>query len=306
LAGVTISFEPDEVQGLTALADVAEATRGRKPDVTDVARTLLHDALAARLEEVGLPWAPSPDAVRKRVAIAAKPRSRLVKLLTGRQAGRYAASVLTVAVFVVLWGGYVQGWQWTGFRGNNQVWDWLQLLLLPVLVGTIPLWIRHADDFTPARRKAYLAAIAVVAAFVAVGYLIPWRWTGFPGHTLWDWFTLLLLPAAVVIAPFLSAGIRSLRSYHKAVIIVLALAWAASILGGYDLGWRWTGYQGNTLWDWLQLLLLPLVVPTLLVPVASRWVSGAAQPAPRSDGLALGRVFLRGEKTGEGRDGRRR
>jgi hypothetical protein len=280
LTGVIISCEPDEVIGLSALADLDEAAKGCRPDVPDLARTLLHDALAARLQEAGLPWAPSPEAVHRRVAEVAKPEGRLLALLTHPRTRKYAGSVLAVAVLVVLWGGYVRGWQWTGFRGNNQVWDWLQLLLLPVLVGTIPLWIKDADGITPARRRSYLVAVAVFAGFIAVGYLIPWHWTGFPGHTLWDWFTLLLLPAAVVIAPFLPTVVRSLRSYHKAVMVCLTLGWAATILGGYALGWRWTGYQGNTLWDWLQLLLLPLVVPTLLIPVARRWVSGAAaQPA---------------------------
>lgn len=280
MAGITIFLDPDEVQGLDALAELAEASDGRKPEPAELAKALVHDALAARLDEADLPWAPSPEAVRKRAAEAAKPRSRLAELLARERTRRYAASVLAVAVLVVLWGGYVQGWQWTGFRGNKEVWDWLQLLLLPVLVGTIPLWIKHTDNITTAWRTAYLAGIAAFGAFVAAGYLIPWHWTGFPGRTLWDWFELLLLPAAVVTAPFLPSLIRSLRAYHKAVIACLALGWTATIIGGYALGWSWTGYQGNTLWDWLQLLLLPLIVPTLLVPIALRWVSGAPLPPP--------------------------
>jgi hypothetical protein len=37
------------------------------------------------------------------------------------------------------------------------------------------------------------------------------------------------------------------------------------------------GYEGNTLWDWLQLLLLPLVFPTILLPAMLKWVSGNAE-----------------------------
>jgi hypothetical protein len=44
--------------------------------------------------------------------------------------------------------------------------------------------------------------------------------------------------------------------------------------------WTWTGYQGNTLWDWLQLLLLPLVFPTILLPALLKWISG--NPAERA------------------------
>lgn len=37
------------------------------------------------------------------------------------------------------------------------------------------------------------------------------------------------------------------------------------MIGDYALRWSETGYPGNTLWDWLQLLLLPLVVPAILL-----------------------------------------
>ena len=35
----------------------------------------------------------------------------------------------------------------------------------------------------------------------------------------------------------------------------------ALVLAGYLAHWRWTGFTGNTVWDWLHLLLLPLLVP---------------------------------------------
>ena len=37
-------------------------------------------------------------------------------------------------------------------------------------------------------------------------------------------------------------------------------AFAAVVLAGYVVPLAWTGFPGNTLWDWLQLVLLPLVV----------------------------------------------
>ena len=108
MAGVIICPEPDEVIGLSALADLDGAATGREPDVADLAKTLLHDALAARLEEAGLPWAPPPEAVRTRVAEVTRPRGRLLALVTHRRTRKYAAAVLAVAVLIVLWGGYVQ------------------------------------------------------------------------------------------------------------------------------------------------------------------------------------------------------
>ena len=55
-----------------------------------------------------------------------------------------------------------------------------------------------------------------------------------------------------------------------------AVGWIVTVIGGYVLRWSWTGYAGNTLWDWLTLLLLPLVFPTILLPALLRWISGNA------------------------------
>lgn len=59
------------------------------------------------------------------------------------------------------------------------------------------------------------------------------------------------------------------------------------MIGGYALRWTRTGYPGNTLWDWLQLLLPPLVVPTILLPALLNWITGdaAEHAAARQPGL---------------------
>ena len=114
--------------------------------------------------------------------------SALRRLVRDERVRKYGTAVIAVAVLVVLWGGYIQGWRWTGFPANNQLWDWLNLLLLPVVFGTLPIWIQHAHHISRARRTAYLIASAGFAVFVLVGYLVPLRWTGFPGNTLWSWF----------------------------------------------------------------------------------------------------------------------
>jgi hypothetical protein len=56
------------------------------------------------------------------------------------------------------------------------------------------------------------------------------------------------------------------------------------VVAGYLVPLAWTGFPGNTLWDWLQLLLLPFVVPTFLLPAAIAWMSDQAPsggPPPR-------------------------
>jgi len=188
----------------------------------------------------------------------------------------YGASAVLVATLVLLWGGYLRGWQWTGFQQNEQLWDWMHLLLLPLVVGTVPLWLRHSEYVSRSRRRKLLTAAAVFAVFVAAGYLIPLRWTGFAGNTLWNWLGLLLLPAAVASARFVPSMIRSLQRRHRLAIAAVVLTWCLTIVGGYAWNWTWTGYQGNTLWDWLQLLLLPLLVPTALMTAALNWLTDNA------------------------------
>ena len=82
-----------------------------------------------------------------------------------------------------------------------------------------------------------------------------------------------------------SSKARSLRPYQKGLIVALAVGWIVTLIGGYLLHWRWTGYAPYhkltgyapyKLWDWVDLLLAPLVVPTILLPALLKWVSGNA------------------------------
>jgi hypothetical protein len=269
-----ITVAADEVRGLRALAEVEAAVKGRRADLEETAGQLLRAALETGLDEVRLGWSPSDDDITKRVAEAARPASGLARFAESPRVRRYFVSALAVALLVALWGSYIYRWNWTGFRANDQLWEWLHLLLLPAVVGTVPLWFRRSGPASEGRRVAYLLAAAAVAAFVAAGYLVPMDWTGFPGNTLWTWFGLLLLPVAVASARFVPSVLRSFRRAHLWGISAVALAWAVTIVGGYAWRWTWTGYQGNTLWDWLQLLLLPLIVPTILLPTALKWVAG--------------------------------
>ncbi len=183
--------------------------------------------------------------------------------------------VAAAAVAAVLVGGYQEHWSWTGISGKTAtLWDWISLLLLPITVATLPIWLsrRHALD---ARRKAAgIACLAVFAVIVLAGYLVPWGWTGFEGNALWDWINLLLLPLVIATFPVWPEIRQELRLHHHLVLILAAVGFAVAVFGGYVWGWAWTGFQGNTLWDWLHLLILPLVFPTLLLPAALAITAG--------------------------------
>jgi hypothetical protein len=288
--GATLAIEPDELLGLTALAELDKADGGKiGADAVTEARTLMRRALADKLDETGLPWAPSPEIVRQR-AEAAEPEGAVLRLARNGKVRKVAAYVLAVAALVVLWGGYAHGWQWTGLRANGQLWDWLSLLLLPVVLGTIPLWMQDKKYVSHRRRVLYGAAVGAWIAFVIAGYLVPLNWAGFRDQKLADWLQLLLIPAAVTVTMAmisrrgrLPRG-RWLGPYHVGIAAALVSGWIITLIGGYRLGWTWTGYgaypqpphpQLGNLWDWLALLL-PIVLPVLLLPPLVKWVTGDA------------------------------
>jgi hypothetical protein len=204
-------------------------------------------ALAGKLAQAGLPWAPSAEAVSRRAAQAGAPASA-ARRLAGPALRKESAAALALAALVFLWGGYARCWTWTGFQANGQLWDWLSLLLLPVTIAVIPLWIQYGAYIGRARRALYWAATAGWAAFVSAGYLVPIGWTGFRGVTLWMWVNLLVIPVALAVTMAMTsmrirpaAALRALRPYQKGIIAVLAAGWIVTLAGGYALGWNWTG-----------------------------------------------------------------
>jgi hypothetical protein len=172
-----------------------------------------------------------------------------------------------LALAIVLWGGYSHHWSWTGINGGTAtLWDWLHLLLLPLAFSVVPVWFSRDTRVHPRTKAAGATAVALFGVVIILGYTIPWAWTGFLGNTLWDWINLVLLPFTVVAIPRLLEFRATWGTRHSLVALTVVTAFAALVLGGYLGSWGWTGFTGNTLWNWLNLLLLPLLVPAVLVP----------------------------------------
>lgn len=90
---------------------------------------------------------------------------------------------------------------------------------------------------------------------------------------------MVALPLVVALTPLLP-DIRAAWRGHHTLFAVPALAlFAVAVGGGYLGGWSWTGFQGNTLWDWLHLLLLPLLIPTLAIPALRPMAVARLRPA---------------------------
>lgn len=172
-----------------------------------------------------------------------------------------------VVLAVVLWGGYGHHWPWTGINGATAtLWEWLHLLLLPLAAATLPVWFRHDTRVHPRSKLFVTTGLMLFSVVVILGYAVPWRWTGFRGNTVWDWFNLVFLPLTLVLIPVFVDLRRNWQPRHTLAASVVLTVFLAFVLGGYLGDWRWTGFTGNTLWKWMQLLFLPLLVPTVILP----------------------------------------
>ncbi len=177
-----------------------------------------------------------------------------------------------LALAIALAGGYGFRWGWTGVTANDQLWDLLHVVVLPVALATLPLWYRTRRRWKMEWHVAFALLLAGFAMLVVGGYGLGWQWTGFQGNTLWDWLELLALPITIASLPLWIETHRRFEGRWRATGAVLLVAFVVVIIGGYALGWGWTGFQGNTLWDWLRLLLVPFVLPASLA-----WFSARAE-----------------------------
>lgn len=135
---------------------------------------------------------------------------------------------------------------------------------------------------------AYAGAAVLTGLYLWAGYVAGWAWTGLSRRvTLWDWLEGLALPVTVGLVPLLLRHRTHLRRTHRVSATTVLVAFAALVLAGYLVPWTWTGFTGNTLWDWLSLALLPLVLATV-----SLWRSPPRWTVRHGTLLAIGAVVV--------------
>jgi heme/copper-type cytochrome/quinol oxidase subunit 4 len=113
-----------------------------------------------------------------------------------------------------------------------------------------------------------LSLVALVILAIG-GYTLNWTWTGFSGNTLWDWLQLFILPIVLAITPIWLVKRPRWRTAWTFLLILIGIAFVVLAIGGYTLNWTWTGFSGNTLWNWLQLFILPIVLAIVTVWLSS-------------------------------------
>ena len=286
-ATVSIELDEDELLGVHLLATMAGVPDEDSAGFAGVLRSTLRRGLADRLTAAGMEWPPTAETLDVAETVASEVTQTPEDVSTEASGGDMLRAVvigaIALAAVVLIIGGYAFKWGWTGFTTNNQLWDWMRLLLLPVAFGTFGLWLRFSEYVSAARRRAMGVALLAFAVLVIVGYTEPLTWTGFRGQKLWNWLTLMLLPITLVtIRAWPNSG-RDVRRWHVVVAVVLVTSLIVTIIGGYAANWKWTGYKGNTLWDWLLLVLAPLAVGTILVPNLSKLLTGGADERAAED-----------------------
>jgi hypothetical protein len=310
--GTTVSIELDEdaLLGVHLLATMEGVADDDAPGFAGVLRSTLARGLAERLTAAGMEWPPTAETVHVAESVgdevagtAQTPQGDEAEDSRSMVVRAVAIAVIALAAVVVIIGGYAFNWAWTGFSRNHQLWDWMHLLLLPVVFGTFPLWLQFSEYMSPARRRAMGLGILAFTVLVIVGYTQPLHWTGFRGQTLWDWLILLLLPIALMTITAWPTSGRDIRRWHIVVAVVLVTGLIVTIIGGYGAHWKWTGYQGNKLWDWLVLVLAPLAVGTVVVPALAKVLTGRAderaaeEEARKARELALAEARRRSQLT---------
>ncbi|MHB8595484.1 MAG: hypothetical protein ACYDER_01590 [Ktedonobacteraceae bacterium] len=137
------------------------------------------------------------------------------RLLAAREVKWWTWKRVLVAAVIILVileiGSYAFNWTWTGFKGNDTVWAYLQLLLLPLALAAVPIWIMAEE----AQRRVWLsqlkivlmAAIVILAVLLIGSYAFNWTWTGFKANgNLWAWLSLFLVPIIVAVLPIWYSG----------------------------------------------------------------------------------------------------
>lgn len=120
-----------------------------------------------------------------------------------------------------------------------------------------------------------VVALLVLAAAAGMGGR-SWRWTGFQDNRqLWDWLHLLLLP-------FVLERLPRPTGAALATLCCAGLAFALVVVAGYLVPWRWTGFTGNTLLDWVSLLIVPFALPVTIAVVLA-----TAEHAEHDDGAEV-------------------
>ncbi len=145
---VSVVIRGDDVLGLQVLATVAGIGESDSDRFAEVLTSTLQRGVIESYRTTGLAWPPNPAGfgVGKHFGALTDMRSDEPRSYRpGTDTRRKVTLGVAAATVILMIGSYAGHWSWTGLKKNGQVWDWMQLLLLPVGLGTFPLCCASQD-----------------------------------------------------------------------------------------------------------------------------------------------------------------
>lgn len=76
------------------------------------------------------------------MAVAVKRQSFAPRQVRWRTVWTVLVATFWCCIAVGILGGFFLNWEWTGFKGNGTLWDWLGLLSAPVFASALPFLFR--------------------------------------------------------------------------------------------------------------------------------------------------------------------
>ena len=147
---MTVEVSEDDIVRLQVLATAAGVGGPYARSFAELLSSTLHRGIIESYKTAELAGPEDPagtDAVLESET-PSPPATRPGRGARMRALRSVAWAAAAAATIVVIVGSYAGHWTWTGFTANGQVWDWMQLLLLPVAIGAFPLWLRFSGQMS--------------------------------------------------------------------------------------------------------------------------------------------------------------
>jgi len=206
---------------------------------------------------------PLPHTAEFRVVLSERrpPRPRESRSPVSGGLALFAALAALITGAIAVFALHGHQWRWTGFDGNTSLWAWLQMFAQPIAFAALTVRLLTSARAWRVWRAAGIVTAVLLAIVIVAGYGWKWSWTGFDGKQLWDWLHLMLLPVVLVLLPEWVRKGEPFGPRQRLIAAALLVGFALLVIGGYDWGWTWTGFTGDSFRDWLDLMIAPFLLP---------------------------------------------
>ena len=196
---------------------------------------------------------------------------------------RAAIASAVLATAVLLWGGYTGHWSWTGLSDNDTLSGLAEATGPAAVVGGVAAVAAVAppDECHPARDvgrgSGGVRRVRATRATRCTG-----RGPGLPVTACGTGWSYCVPPVVIATVKFWTAE-RTMETRHWMGVAAVIAGFVIFAASAYLLPINWSGFVGNTLWDWVKLLFIPILMPLVLVPAVAEWINGGIEETDEAD-----------------------